>query len=192
VFFFLIGCLLVFAKPFVILLLTVKWLPAVPFLQIVCITVSFYPIHAINSAAITSIGHSGIYLKIELIKKSLSMLLIVLCIPFGVLTMVAAGAVSSFLSTFISSWPNKRLIAYSSFEQWKDVLPSLLLSIISAAVAWPIHNLELNNIMTILMQLLTGTLVFIGGALIMKFQFVTEFKQIFIRSSKVKLPVSEL
>jgi len=180
--FFLMGLLIVIAKPFVIILLTEKWLPAVPFLQLVCITVSFYPLHAINAAATTSVGKSGTYLKIEIIKKSLSLLLIVACIPFGVMTMVAAGAAGAFISTFISAQPNKKLIGYSAAEQWKDVLPFIFMAIFAAGIAWPLSYLGFNNWITMLMQICLASVTYLGGALLFKFQLITDIRQILKRN----------
>ncbi len=178
VIFFIMAVLILIAKPLIIIVLTDKWLPSVPYLQLVCITVAFYPLHAINAAALTSIGESGSYLKITIINKSLSLILIIASIPFGVMAMVSAGAVGSFISTFISAWPNKNAIGYSSNEQWRGVLPGLLLSIVSVSLAWPIEKLKLTNWLTIISQVGLSSFVFVTGAFLFKFQLISDIKQI--------------
>ena len=59
------------AESFIVLLFTEKWLPAAPFMTIICIARAFDPIHVTNLQAILSIGRSDINLKLEVTKKLL-------------------------------------------------------------------------------------------------------------------------
>lgn len=76
--------LAVVAKPLVVLLLTEKWLEAVPFLQISCFALGLEPLQTANLNAIKAMGRSDIYLKLEIIKKSISILILLLSMHFGV------------------------------------------------------------------------------------------------------------
>ncbi|QBO59683.1 lipopolysaccharide biosynthesis protein [Chryseobacterium salivictor] len=176
--FFLMAVLIVIAEPLVSILLTDKWLPAVPYLQLVSITVAFYPLIAINASAITSVGKSGKYLQVTMISKLLSLALIVAAIPFGVYTMVVAGAVASFVSTFVSAWPSKAAIGYSAFEQWKDVLPIFILAIVSGLAAWPVSYLGLNHWVTLFAQSAITSLIYFTGAYLLKLQLLIDLQQL--------------
>ena len=57
------------APALVELLLTEKWLPCVPYMQIYCFSLAFYPVHSCNLQAINAMGRSDIFLKLEIIKK---------------------------------------------------------------------------------------------------------------------------
>ncbi|HHX37329.1 MAG TPA: lipopolysaccharide biosynthesis protein, partial [Clostridiaceae bacterium] len=70
------------AEPLITWLLTDKWLPAAPYMQIYCFTMAIFPIHTCNLQAINAIGRSDIFLKLEIIKKILSLVLLVAAIVF--------------------------------------------------------------------------------------------------------------
>lgn len=116
------------ADTLVLALLGEKWLICVPFLRIMCISYCFWPIHITNLQAINAMGRSDIFLKLELIKKSLSLVALAVGMCFSVYGMVLLKAVQDFLCTFINGAPNRKLLGYSIWYQWMDVMPSALLS----------------------------------------------------------------
>ena len=91
------------AEPLVKVLLTDKWLPCVPFLQLSCISFVFYPIHNANLTAINSLGRSDVFLKLEIIKKIITIVNLFVTIPFGVYAMAIGQVIQSIISTFINS-----------------------------------------------------------------------------------------
>lgn len=166
--------LAVCAEPLIVLILTEKWLPAVPFLQIMCITYAFWPIHTANLQAINAIGRSDIFLKLEIVKKVIAILILLLSIPMGIYVMVLLQPVNSLIATFINSYPNKRILKYSFTDQMKDILPSLLLSIVMGAVIYPLIYLELNTVMLLMLQCTVGIIVYLSGAILLKMELVQE------------------
>ncbi|MGI6677929.1 MAG: lipopolysaccharide biosynthesis protein [Dehalobacterium sp.] len=129
------------AKPMILLIFTEKWLPCVPFLQLLCISFAFWPVHTANLQAINALGRSDIFLRLEVIKKALFALIIACTIPFGIYFMVAGQALSSVIGTIINAWPNKYLFNYAFQEQVKDLMPPLLLSIAMSGVVFLISLL---------------------------------------------------
>lgn len=85
------------------LVLTEKWLPCVPFLQIFCITYMFYPIHTANLNAIKAMGRSDLFLKLEIAKKIVGMILLLSTMWFGVMAMAYSLLVSMITSMIINS-----------------------------------------------------------------------------------------
>ena len=158
------------AKPMVVLLLTEKWVACVPFVQISCITLAFYPVHTANLQAINAMGRSDIFLKLEIVKKIVGISLLVIAIPFGVYTMVWLKALASLISTFINAYPNKKLLEYSYKEQIKDLLPSILSSVVMGVIVLSIDLLNLNIVFTIILQLLFGGVIYVGIAKLFKFE----------------------
>lgn len=118
------------ADTLVLALLGEKWLVCVPFLRIMCVSYCFWPIHITNLQAINAVGRSDIFLKLELVKKALSVAALVIGMQFNVLLMVCIKAFQDFLCTFINGYPNKKLLGYSVFHQWMDVMPSMALSVL--------------------------------------------------------------
>lgn len=153
---------------FILLLLTEKWIPAIPYLRIFCITYAFYPIHTSNLNAIKAIGRSDIFLKLEIIKKIMGLSIILISVQYGVYAMALSTIVSSILSQIINSYPNKKLLNYSYIEQLKDLFPSLVMSIIMGAVVYSINYLGFNYAVTFIVQVLTGVLVYVVLSILTK------------------------
>lgn len=156
--------LAVCAVPIISLLVTDKWLFSVPYLRIFCITYGFYPIHTANLNAIRALGRSDIFLKLEIVKKIVSFIIIISSMWFGVYVMALSTIVGSVLSQIINSWPNKKLLNYSYIDQIKDILPSILLSLAMAVLIFPIQYIGLSKILALLIQILLGIAVYITGS----------------------------
>lgn len=151
------------------LLLTEKWMPCVPYLVIFCITYMFYPIHTANLNALKAMGRSDYYLKLEILKKIVGMTVLLSTMWFGPLVMCASAALASFLSQVINAWPNKKLLGYSLLEQYKDIVPSLLLSVVMGISVYIIGIiLPLPMLPLLVIQVICGVIVYIGLSVIFK------------------------
>ncbi len=118
------------ASPFVSILLTDKWLPCVPYMQILCFSFIFSPIEMENLQAIKAIGRSDIVLKLEIAKKVIGLLLLIIAVPLGVRAIAYSMLLSCVISAMLNAYPNKKLIGYSILDQLCDIVPSLLMSTI--------------------------------------------------------------
>lgn len=116
------------ADTLVMVLLGEKWLVCVPFLRIMCISYCFWPIHITNLQAINAVGRSDIFLKLEIVKKALSLMVLVIGMQYSVYVMVGLKAFQDFLCTFINAAPNHKLLGYKIQEQWMDVMPAAALA----------------------------------------------------------------
>lgn len=158
------------AEPLIRLLLTEKWLPAVPFLRIACLTYAFYTLHTTNLNAIKALGRSDIFLKLEIAKKIVGLLILVITMWNGVLFVAYFEIVSSFASQIINSWPNKRLLDYSYLDQIKDMLPQIVLSIIMGCTVYSIQLIGLSDIITLSIQIPIGVAIFFVGSIVFKIE----------------------
>lgn len=162
--------LAVVAEPTVKILLTDKWLPCVPYMQIFCISFAFYPVHSCNLQTINAIGRSDIFLKLEIIKKSIG--ITVLCIAVfcfdSPIIIALTNVLTTFISCFINAYPNKQLINYSYIEQMKDILPNILLSCLMGLLIYPILFLNLNALITLLIQIILGIFIYVLLSIISK------------------------
>lgn len=158
---------LAFVAPVVVeLLLTEKWLPSVPFLRIFCITYMFYPIHTANLNAIKAMGRSDLFLKLEIAKKTVGMILLLSTMWFGVMAMAYSLLVSSLCSQIINTWPNRKLLNYGYLEQLKDILPDLILAVVMGLCVAPLAWLPLPKIVLLCVQCATGATIYIVGSII--------------------------
>lgn len=158
------------AKPLTILLLTEKWLPAVPFIQFCCFTYAFWPIHTANLQAIKAVGRSDIFLKLEIIKKIVGITGLCISLPFGLYAMMWMRCLTTIISSFINAFPNKKLLGYSYLEQVKDMLPSFINSIAMCIIIICANLLNLNSILTMIIQIILGVGIYIGFSKMLKIE----------------------
>jgi len=160
------------AEPLIRLLLTDKWLPCVPFLQLCCIDFAFYPIHTANLQAINAKGRSDVFLKLELIKKSYGLIILlvsVLCFD-SVMAIAWGGVISTLVSAVVNAHPNKKLLSYGYLEQMHDILPSILLSLVMFGAVYAMNALALPAAVLLVLQILTGAAVYAGLALLFRLE----------------------
>ena len=154
----------VIAEPMVKVVLTDTWLPSVPFLRIFCATYALRPIQGANLQAIKALGRSDVFLNLELIKRFLSVIILVLTIPYGVYVIAWGSLASAIIGSFVNAYPNRSLLDYRYEEQIKDVLPSLLLSLFMAGVVYVAGFLPLAAAAALAVQIVLGILVYFGLA----------------------------
>lgn len=157
---FMIGLAAV-ATPLIRLLLTDKWISAVPFLRIFCITYMFMPMHTANLNAIKAMGRSDLFLKLEIIKKVIGIIVLLCTMWFGVMAMAYSMLFTSVCSQIINCAPNKKLLDYGYLEQLKDISPGLLLSAFMGICVFGFQFLRLPLILILLLQVLTGAFIYI-------------------------------
>lgn len=169
--------LAVVAEPLILLLLTDKWLPCVPYLQIYCISYCFEPIQTANLQAIKAVGRSDIFLKLEIIKK-VSYTIILFAVMFH---SVDAIAYSLLLNTLIAvvanTVPNKKLINYSYKELIADMAPGILISAVMTVIVY-LEGLflPLSTLPLLIVQVVTGGIVYLLISVIFKVEAFTYLK----------------
>ena len=156
------------ASNIVTIVLTEKWLPCVFYLQIFCITYMFYPIHTANLNAIKAMGRSDLFLKLEIWKKIIGMLLLLSTLFISVKAMAYSLLISTLASMIINSWPNKKLLNYSFLEQMKDILPSILLAAGMGVVVYMIGLLNISTLPLLIFQIICGGVIYILESEILK------------------------
>lgn len=156
------------ANNFIKVLLTEKWLNAVPFLQILCISYMFYPIQTANQQVIKALGKSSLFLKLEIIRKIFGIIILVVTIPLGLVYMALGQVLVTIFFTLLNGCVNRRILKYKYKEQILDVLPSLIISIIMGLVVYCIGKLEFTNIILLILQVLIGGIIYIILAYVFK------------------------
>lgn len=150
-------------------LLTDKWLPSAPFIIIFCITYAFQPLESANLNAIKALGRSDIYLKLDLLRKTIGFTILVLTMWFGPLVMALSNLFFAVINQIINIYPNKKLLNYSYRQQMADFLPAMLLAAAMFAIVYSIKFFGLANWLTLLIQVPTGVLVYFAGSKLFKF-----------------------
>lgn len=177
--------LLFCAEPIVRLLLTDKWLPCVPYLRIFCFTYMFWPIHTANLNAIKAMGRSDLFLRLEIIKKVVGLILLFITMRISVMAMAYSLIFSGILSQIINSWPNWKLLNYNYLEQLRDILPSICISVFMGVCVYFIGFLSLPTLLQLIIQVIVGAIIYIVASIVLKLE---EFNYLFgmIKSFKKK------
>lgn len=152
--------LAIIAEPLIILVLTDKWLPCVPYLRIFCFTYALWPIHTANLNAIKAMGRSDLFLKLEIIKKIIGIFSIIVTLPFGVFAIALGYMTTGPMGAIINAFPNEKMLNYSFKEQFIDLLPFIFMSGIMGICIWPIQYLAVPGIITIILQVVLGGIIY--------------------------------
>lgn len=162
--------LAVCAEPVIRLLLTEKWLDCVPYMQVFCIICAFQPIYTANLSALKSLGRSDLFLKLELIKKVIGLSLIAISMRWGILAMAMSEVVTMFLGHMINSIPSKKLLDYGYFQQLRDIVPSMCLSLVMGLCVFCVPMLGLPDVLSLALQIICGVAVYLGLSALFKLE----------------------
>lgn len=150
------------ARPLVVSLLTDKWIPAVPYLQIACGVYAAWIIEIPIRETIKSLGFAGAALTMQLLKVGIVLAAVFIFADSGVMVIALALLGSAFFSAVISMIFGVRYTSYSIREQIADFLPGLLLSLGIGAVVMAVDLLSLNSLVILIIQIVLGGTLYVG------------------------------
>lgn len=155
------------AEPFILLLLKEQWLFASTLLQIICFGMMWYPIHAINLNLLQVKGRSDLFLRLEIIKKILAVIILCITVPMGLIAMCVGQIFSSIICLIINTHYTGKLIQVGFLRQMQDLLPILLLSL---TMCWGVY-FTISFLTGSLLQLITGICVGVIYYIVLAFLF---------------------
>ncbi len=172
------------AEPLILIFLTDKWLPAVPMLQVLCFSYMFYPIHAINLNLLQVKGRSGLFLRLEIVKKALTTIVLFATAPFGVLVMCYGIILTSALALIINTYYTGKLINVGFLKQLKDISPIFLVSLITGFLAYFPTLILMESFFQLVLGGFLGAVFFIGTSYLFKFSELNELKNFLFKRNK--------
>ena len=154
------------------LLLTEKWLPCVPYMQWLCIANAAVPITSSNLIAIKSSGRSDIYMRLEMVRRVIMLVILVFSVVAfkSVLAIAISFCISTWLDAFISMIPAKRLMNYGIGAQLADLWKIILASIIMFVFVQAMNLLQWNSVLLLVVQILCGIVVYIGACFLLRIE----------------------
>ena len=171
------------------LLLTEKWIGSVHILQLLCLVNLLYPMDLLNLNILKVRGRTDLYLKVSIIRKVFEILVILITVRKGIVALLYGQIVNSTIDFFMNGYFTSRMISYSTFDQIKDISPSLLASLLMGTVMYLVRYLGLNNyFLIILIQVIIGLFVYILICLVFEASLVREVKKLLISFVKQSLP----
>lgn len=168
------------ASPLFKFLLTEKWIPAVPYFQLLCIVGLFYPIHALNLNILKVKGRSDLFLKLEVLKKILIVVAIAVCLPFGIMALIVGQVIVNFISLFINSYYSGKLLGYGAKIQFMDLYPYFLISLIMGSIVWFLGEIiSLSDFKILIIQISIGLIFYLAISSIMRIEAFQDSIDIF-------------
>ena len=167
------------SEPLFNLLLTDKWGDTIVYFQILCLGSILYPVLSFNHNIFKVYDRTDLTLKLALFKKLLVAIVVVVGVSLGSMQALLWGMViSTYLAFFINSWYSKKMINYSSWQQIKDLFPTLTSSIITGSTGYLIIETRLFelDILNLSISLVIMSTIYIALSIIIKNKGLLDFK----------------
>lgn len=126
----------VLAYPLIELILTDKWLLAAPLLQILCFSYMWMPIMVVNNSILSVKGRSDYFLKAEIIKKIVAVVILICTIPFGILWLCTGLVLYSLIDMIIIIYYAKKVVETGYIDQFKQLLPIVIAAFLMVGVTF--------------------------------------------------------
>lgn len=173
----------VLSKPFILLLLTEKWLPAAELLSILCFAYMWYPVMVVNNQILNVKGRSDYFLYAEIIKKIVAITILLITLPFGVRTLCWGIVVYNFFDMAIIIYYTKKVIYIGYLEQVRNIIPLFLLSVLMGGITYlSLYLSEGNLFRELITGSVVGLLIYVFASLLFK---VRELNQIILTLRKL-------
>ena len=164
------------ARPLILIMITAKWEACIILLQIICFSMMWYPIHAINLNLLLVKGRSDLFLRLEIIKKIWGVSILACTLPFGLIIFCSGGIISNLVCLFINTYYTGKLINCGYIKQMHDLMPAFLLSLLTFVVAIGMTHVFENLWSQLIIGTLSGASIYLGLALMLKMDELQDVK----------------
>lgn len=171
------------ARPLIITMITAKWEACIILLQLLCFSLMWYPIHSINLNLLQVKGRTDLFFRLEVIKKIIGLSILVVTLPLGLVVFCIGGIISSLVCLAVNTYYTGKLINVGYLKQMRDLFPTLLLSLVLFGVILVINQFISSYLLQILVGGTVGSLVYLGGAYLFKFDELNDVKYMLKRKS---------
>lgn len=169
------------ARPLIITMITSKWESCIILLQIICFSMMWYPIHAINLNLLQVKGRSDLFLRLEIIKKVMGLGILCVTLPMGLVVFCCGNIVFSMISLVINTYYTGKLINVGYWKQMKDLLPIFVLSLLMWGCVLTVNYFLPNMLIQLFVGGCVGAIIYLGGAYLLKFEELKDVKYLLNR-----------
>lgn len=166
------------------ILLTDKWLPAAPMMSIVCITYMLNALNNSNMQIFNAMGHSEIFMNFEIIKRSLSIILLIICSYINIYAVLIGLTFMALLSNVMNAYQNKKLLGIPYREQIGYILPYMATGMVMAVIIYLLGKSIENRLISLCVQIISGAVIYVIVSIIFKFQPFQDILQMITRIVK--------
>lgn len=167
-------------------LLSEKWIPSVPYMRLFCLFYLLQPFKTTGAQALNGIGKSKLSLRVGIVSKSIGICLMLSTVWFGLVYLLIGLIVSEIIASIFYCFLNKKYFNYTIGEQIKDFMPSLICSSIMCILVVMIGETmqSLAPIITLIIQCLSGIIIYFVASLLFNRKILNTLKTIFKKKEK--------
>lgn len=168
------------SESFIMVILTEKWAKSIEMMQLFAVSYGFNIVSTANMQSFNALGRSDIFMKLEMVKRTLSVLLLILAAVFigNIYIVIGIIVLMGLFSVVYNSFVNVRLLNYCIKEQLSDMLPPVLLSVIMFVLVSLVNLLSIPYILKLVIQVVLGVIIYFLLATIFKLPAMNSVKDI--------------
>lgn len=170
--------LMILARPIIIVTIKEKWEPAVILLQILCLIGIVYPVHSLNLTVLQVKGRSDLFLKLEILKKVITTIVILSTFWISVKAMVIGSVIGSVFALFLNTYYTRKILDYGLIAQIRDFIPTAVLSLIMIISMTSSTLYIQNNLLKILVGTIVALITYLGFAYVFKIESFSDVRDI--------------
>ena len=161
VIFFIMMLLAVVAKPLIWILLTERWLGAVPYLQVFCLAFMFDSVCNLNNNLMYVKGWSGLFFKLEVMKKVIVTPFLLLAIPLGMMAICFVAVVHTAVDILCSTYYLRKLLGVE-LRQYGALGRYFFLSLLACTPAYFVCELDVSPWLSLSGGTAISTVLYLG------------------------------
>ena len=169
------------SRPLILVMITEKWESCILLLQILCFAFMWQPIQMLNVNLLQVLGRTDLTLKLEIIKKPVCAIVIVVALYFGVVYFCVAEVLLQLFALAINTYYTGKFIKVGFWSQMKDIAPAFLMSIFSGGIVLAVNYFISNLFLQILVGGIIGLASYLAIALITRRSEINEVKYLLTR-----------
>ena len=151
------------ARPLVLVILTDKWAPCIPYFQLLCLAGLLVPLHRQNVNAVQAVGRTDLYFRVEIVKKMLTVMNIAVMWKYGINALFYGLIAFSFIAYYLNCYYTGVLINYPFKEQVRDLAPYMSMAVVMGSAVSAVGMLPLlNNWSLLLIQITVGIVIYVA------------------------------
>lgn len=166
----------IISKPLIAILLGPQWQESAEFISIMTMAMVIYPIHAINLNMLQVKGRSDLFFKLEVIKKVIATVILVITVPVGIKAMCFGMVISSYSALFVNTYYTGKLSTLTAYKQLMVLFPIGLSAALSAFIGYMVGINVNGNLLQIVIMLVIASITYIGITLLVQRTLLIDLK----------------
>lgn len=158
--FIVVMLIIALAKPIILIVLSAKWLESIIYLQLFCVAEMFNHVTRLNLVLLQVKGRSDLFLRLEIIKKTISLTMLLCAAPFGIIAICISQILYSQIAMYINTYYTKTLFGLSYIMQVKDFSKYLLFAIVACVPAYVMVMFDVPSLLCIIIGLTLALILY--------------------------------